>query len=152
MPVQGSLGSGVPPMRTTLALTGLVLALMLLPSPAVAVDYQGRLLDGHTLAATIYGPLGTEPAVVFFQQDDAHVLMLDGEQLLVTLYRRSVEDTHFVTGKSLGGDFYRIDLTDGAWQHAVSNDPFLLPVGALFQTPSTSPVMSRGGARRGSGN
>jgi hypothetical protein len=139
-------------MRNTLALTGLVLALVFVSSPAAAVDYQGRLLDGHTLPATIYGPIGTEPAVVFFQRDEARVLMLDGDLVVVDLYKQSIEDTHFVTGKSSGGDFYRIDLADGPWQYARSStDLFFMPVNT-FQTPAVSPVMSRGGARRGGGN
>ena len=140
-------------MRKLLALTGLVLALVaFVSSPSAAVDYHGLLLDGHTLPATIYGPFGPAPGVVYFQQDQARMLMLDGELLYITLYKRTIDDYHFVTGKSGMGDFYRIDLEDGAWQHSSVNDPFFMPVGTIYQAPPIAPSMSRGGGRHGGGS
>jgi len=138
-------------MRKILALVGLAVFLVLAAVPAAGADYQGRLLDGHAFQATVYGPLGAAPGVISFERDEAHVLMLDGEWLVLTLYRRAIDDTHFVTGKSAAGDFYRVDMQSGAWLYARSDDPFFAPA---VSTPSLTrtPVIVHGGGRHSGGN
>lgn len=114
-------------MRTMLALGVLAALLFLSARPAVAVDYQGKMLDGHAFGAVAYGPQGAEPAVVVFNRDEARVQLLDGESMFVQLYNRSIDDVHFVTGKTLDGRFVRLDLNESAWFYGHGNDSFFMP-------------------------
>ena len=106
------------------ALLALLACVLFASVPSFAAEYQGRLLDGHPFRAMIYGPQGAEPGIVYFSRDEAQVQLLDGEQLLVVLYNRSFDDTHFITGKSLNNQFYRIDLMESAALYGIGNSLF----------------------------
>lgn len=138
-------------MRKTLALSVFFALFVAAAAPAAAADFQGRLLDGHPFQATVFGPIGAEPGVVFFQRDEAQVLMLDGEQLVIQLYKRSIDDTHFVTGRTPAGDFYRVDLLDNPWFYARGNDPFFSPATPVSTGLSNPPVFMHGGRHGGGG-
>jgi len=110
-----------------LALFALVIGSLCATSGARAADLNGHVLDGHLFYATVYGPVGAEPAVVGFSRDEAPVQLLDGEGLIIVLYNRSLNDMHFVTGKGLDGGFYRLDLNDTPWLYGNPMDPFFMP-------------------------
>ncbi len=119
-------------MRKMLALFAFTALMALGALPATAAEYEGKLLDGHLFRATVYGPLGAaEPGIVAFARDEARVQLLDGERLMITLYNRVFDDMHFVTGKSLSGSFYRLDLQEDAWFYSRANDPFFAPFGPM---------------------
>lgn len=105
-------------------LVALLACVLFAAVPSFAAEYQGRLLDGHPFRAMIYGPQGAEPGIVYFSRDEAQVQLLDGEQLLVVLYNRSFDDSHFITGKSLSNQFYRIDLMETASLYGFGNSLF----------------------------
>lgn len=139
-------------MRKMLALTVFAAVLFFGALPAAAAEYEGRLLDGHAFRATVYGSLGAEPGIVYFQRDEARVQLLDGEQLIIVLYNRSFDDMHFVTGKSLDGRFYRLDVQEDVWFYNKSNDAFFMPFGPGFG--NQAPVFVHGGmgGSKGRGN
>ena len=126
-------------MHKLLAVAVLAFILSCAASAAQAAEYQGRIVDGHIFGATIYGPQGAEPAVIAFARDEARIQLLDGESMIVVLYSRMLDDLHFVTGKSLDGHFYRLDLNETGWFYGSAMDPFFMP----FAPNSTSdPVFS----------
>ncbi|HLW38278.1 MAG TPA: hypothetical protein VKR99_07595 [Candidatus Eremiobacteraceae bacterium] len=114
-------------MLKSFAFAALAIVLICCGSAARAADYQGRMVDGHVFGATVYGPAGAEPAVVAFTRDEARVQLLDGESLIVILYSRTLDDIHFVSGKSMDGRFYRLDLNETAWLYGSAMDPFFMP-------------------------
>lgn len=123
---QGSLGA-ILAMLKSFGLAALAFIVIGGTSTAQAADYQGRMVDGHVFGATVYGPTGAEPAAVAFTRDEARVQLLDGESIMVILYSRNLDDIHFVTGKSMDGHFYRLDLNESAWLYGSAMDPFFMP-------------------------
>lgn len=80
---------------------GLVLfALFLLTMPALAVEYQGRNLDGKKLAAKAYyyATGGVYNVQVRFEQERATIYFAEGNQITIQLRRQVITDPKNIEG------------------------------------------------------
>ncbi len=140
-------------MHRLLAFAALLSAVICVSGTVRAADYQGRVIDNHVFGATVYGPQGAEPAAVMFVRDEARIQMLDGEAMLINLYSRTVDDMHFVTGRTLDGRFYRLDVNETPWLFGRGSDPFFMPWAPNNSAimPNQPPPMMGGHGHHGGG-
>jgi hypothetical protein len=75
------------------------LALLLTP-PTLAVEYQGKNIDGRKLPANIYSYKtgGLYEAQVQFKQDFATIYFVNGSQLTIRLNQRTITDPKNILG------------------------------------------------------
>ena len=79
--------------------------------PAGAVTFEGKSMDGPGYSATIYGPLGMQFGTVYFLGDRARAYLSSGEVITLRLNDSDeISDPSFISGTSLGGQHYRIQL------------------------------------------
>jgi hypothetical protein len=100
------------------------------PRPAAAVQFQGNLLDGRFLRATVFGPFGMQPATVYFTGDRARVTTSDGSIIIMHVSDEEIMDPAFVSATGLDGFRYRLmlDPTQVSFGGAVF-DPGMMPRG-----------------------
>lgn len=87
---------------------GLVLsALFLLATPAIAVEYQGKNIDGRKMAAKAYyyKTGGVYKVQVLFKQNRATIYFLNGEQITIRLRHRVITDPSSIEGFNNPGLF-----------------------------------------------
>ncbi|WP_421655960.1 hypothetical protein [Leptothermofonsia sp. ETS-13] len=74
--------------------------LLLLATPTLAADYQGRTLDGRKLTAKVYSynTGGVYDAQVEFKGDLATIYFANGGQLLIRLNQRTITDPSNILG------------------------------------------------------
>jgi hypothetical protein len=102
--------------------------------PAAAVQFQGQLLDGRFLRATVFGPFGAQPASVFFTGDRARVTTSDGNIIIMHVRDEEITDPSFVGAIGLDGMAYRLQL-----------DPTQVTFGASVFDSSMTPRGPHGG-------
>ncbi|MBV9389064.1 MAG: hypothetical protein JOZ78_21820 [Chroococcidiopsidaceae cyanobacterium CP_BM_ER_R8_30] len=88
---------------------GLVLStLLLLVTPALAAEYQGRSIDGRKFAAKAYYSAtgGVYQVQVRFNRNRATIYFDDGSQTTIKLRRRVITDPSDIEGFGRLGQFY----------------------------------------------
>jgi len=102
------------------ALGLLASALLLLPLPVSAVEYQGQNIDNRMLDAKVYSYAtgGVYDAQVRFRQNEATIYFVNGDRLNVRLSQRVITDPSDIQGFgrigffNLGGIFLGLDNND----------------------------------------
>jgi hypothetical protein len=77
-----------------------LLALSLLTTPAIAVEYQGRSLDGKKLPAKVYyyATGGVYDAQVRFDKQRATIYFSEGNQVTIQLKQQVITDPQNIQG------------------------------------------------------
>jgi len=82
-------------------------ALILLTTPAIAVEYQGKNMDGRKFAAKAYysNTGGVYKVQVQFKQNRATIYFSDGYQTTIRLRNRTITDPNDIEGVGRPGLF-----------------------------------------------
>jgi hypothetical protein len=107
-----------------------LLALFLLSAPALAVEYQGRNLDGKKLPAKAYSYAtgGVYDVQVRFEQQRATIYFNDGNQITINLKQPVITDPENIEGIGKPGYYplsrnFSIGLDSGNDAQSFESDP-----------------------------